>query len=93
MQWLKCVIFRDRGFSGNLPRDRIAQSSISTTYQNVRRLNTKLKYFRQSVLATDSDIVAVTESWMSEPVEMFFNILFVKYFRYFLLIMLIQEYF
>lgn len=51
------------------PRVRSISSSLCITYQNVRGLNTKLKTFRHTILALESDIVGVTETWLSEAVE------------------------
>lgn len=42
---------------------------INITYQNVRGLNTKIKHFRTNLALLESDVVAVTESWLTESVN------------------------
>lgn len=42
---------------------------LDIIYQNVRGLNTRLDYFRQNLLALDCNIVAVTESWLTDAVN------------------------
>lgn len=42
---------------------------MDVIYQNVRGLNTKLTSFKQNLLSTESDIVAVTESFLTDAVD------------------------
>ena len=41
---------------------------MSLTYQNVRGLNTKADVFYPNVIVNNSDIVAITETWLKEDV-------------------------
>lgn len=43
--------------------------TLNLIYQNVRGLNTKLSYFRQNLLSLECDVVAITESFLTEAVN------------------------
>lgn len=54
-----------------LPGVRVTESGpvLHVVYQNVRGLNTKLKHFRQNCLTTDCDVIAATETYLTESVN------------------------
>lgn len=44
-------------------------ADLQLIYQNVRGLNTKLNFFRLNLLCLDCDLIAVTESFLTDAVE------------------------
>lgn len=54
--------------SKDIPKMR-TERTLTVVYQNVRGLNTKLKFFRLNMLSLECDIVAVTESFLTDAIE------------------------
>lgn len=57
------------GFVNSPTARSISNSVIEIYYQNVRGLRTKLDYFRNNLLASTSDLFAITESGCSESIQ------------------------
>lgn len=74
--WVATNIWQQPNVINNLDSNKnknnvtqIAHSSFSIFYQNCRGLNSKINEFSLSLLASDYDILALTETWLKPGVD------------------------
>ncbi|KAI8434147.1 hypothetical protein MSG28_012272 [Choristoneura fumiferana] len=58
-----------KGLNSSLGLGQKSSVDLTLIYQNVRGLNTRLSFFKHNLLCLDCDVIAVTESFLTDSIE------------------------